>query len=202
MTLGGAAAEARMLSDLAASLRPGARVLDAGSGTGALSRHIKSMCPEVELTMADLSSAMLEQAADVTASRVVADVQTLPFRAGTFDVVVSSWVIETVPEPARAVAEYLRVLTQEGRLFYTFCSRPVSTRGLLRTLPLRAIVRTCFAGHFLPKDQTAWHECASSHRFTFDEGLTTEIALSKCCAVDATWTPGLTMGHAQPRLWA
>jgi len=124
-----------MLGDLAARLRPGARVLDAGSGSGALSRHVKRMCPEADVTMAGLSPAMLDQARDVPATSVVADVQRLPFRNNSFDIVVSSWVLETVPEPRRAVSEYLRVLKQEGQVFATFCSRPDSLSGRFKTLP-------------------------------------------------------------------
>ena len=180
----GAAAEARMLDDLAAMLNPGDRVLDAGSGTGALSRQIKRICPTTELTMADLSPAMLRQAEDVRASKVVTDVQRLPFRDESFDIVVSSWVIETVDDPRQAVSEYLRVLAQEGRLLYTFCSRPESLFVRSRTLLLRAVVRIGFAGHFLPRDQTPWHDCGSSHRARFDGGLTTEIVLAKCCTVN------------------
>lgn len=173
-----------MLTDLAAALRPGARVLDAGSGTGALSRHIQRLCPEVKLTMADLSPAMLAQAQDVRASKVVTDVERLPFRDESFDIVVSSWVIETVPDPRQAVSEYLRVLAQDGRVLYTFCSRPESLLVRSRTLILRAVVRIGFAGHFLHRDRTPWHACASSHQYRFDGGLTTEIALAKCCTVD------------------
>jgi len=89
--------------------------------------------------MADLSPATLDQARDVPATSVVADVQWLPFRDNSFDIVVSSWVIETVPEPKRAVSEYLRVLKREGRVFATLSSRPDSLSGRFKTLPLRAI---------------------------------------------------------------
>ena len=185
----GAAAEANMLADLAAMLKPGDRVLDAGSGTGALSRHIKLICPTSQLTMVDVSPAMLSQAEDVQAAKVVTDVQRLPFRDESFDVVVSSWVIETVADPRQAVSEYLRVLAQDGQVLYTFCTRPESTMARLRTLLLRAVVRVGFAGHFLGHDQTPWHECASSRRSGFDGGLTTEIVLAKCCNVDRTMLP-------------
>jgi SAM-dependent methyltransferase len=50
----------------------------------------------------------------------------LPFADDTFDVVASAWVIETVPDPMRAVSEYLRVIKQDGHVFYTFCSYRVA----------------------------------------------------------------------------
>ena len=115
--------------------------------------------------------------------------QRLPFRDESFDVVVSSWVIETVADPRQAVSEYLRVLAQDGQVLYTFCTRPESTMARLRTLLLRAVVRVGFAGHFLGHDQTPWHECASSRRSGFDGGLTTEIVLAKCCNVDKAMLP-------------
>lgn len=51
LQVAGGPAEAAMREDLAAVLRPGARVLDAGCGTGALAREILGLEPAVDLTL-------------------------------------------------------------------------------------------------------------------------------------------------------
>lgn len=45
------------------------------------------------------------------------DVHWLPFKAGTFEAVVSQEVVEHVPDPFRAVQEMSRVLSRGGRLY-------------------------------------------------------------------------------------
>ncbi len=179
----GASAESALLADLAHTVRSGHRVLDAGSGTGAVSRHLRELVPAANITMVDFSARMLARAVIAGAPRTVGSVLELPFPDNTFDVVVSAWVIETVPDPHAVVVELLRVLAPGGRLFYTFCSRPVSWLALVRSLALRTVVRWSFAGRFLGSKRTPWHECAASHRARFHGGLTTEIALAKCCTV-------------------
>ncbi len=185
----GVEAEQAMLADLAKSLRPGQRVLDAGCGTGALAREILKREPAVELTLLDLSPAMLELAADVPGERLVGSVLDLPFRDDNFDVVVSGWVIETVAEPKDAVSELLRVLAPDGHLFYTFCSLPEGWVSRTGTALLRRAVKRGFAGEFLPEERTPWHDCERSHRVHFRGGLTTEVALAKCCIVTDPPTP-------------
>jgi SAM-dependent methyltransferase len=97
-------------------LPPGALVLDAGCGTGAnlvlLSRRF------ARAVGCDLSA----EAAALSASRglrrvVVADLNALPFRAGAFDAVLSSDVIECQEVDERqAVGELARVTRVGGRL--------------------------------------------------------------------------------------
>lgn len=196
LALAGDTAEKAMLADLAGALRPGQRVLDAGSGTGAASRHIRRLCPGVELTMVDLSAGMLEEAGDVDAPRVNGSLVGLPFPDDTFDVVASAWVIETVPDPRQAVTELLRVLAPGGRLVYTFCSRPTGWWARAWSLALRGIVRWGFAGRFLDAKRTPWHDCVASHRYRFHRGLTTEIALAKCCTVADADLPAAVPGDS------
>ncbi len=189
LQLAGRHAEEAMLEDLRAFLRPGMRVLDAGAGTGALARHVRSLAPDTALTLVDLSPEMLARAADIPAERVVASVLDLPFADASFDIVVSAWVIETVPEPKRAVQEYLRVLAPEGRVIYTFCSLPEGWLSRAGSSALRAAVQRGFAGSFLPAERIPWHDCGRSHRARFQHGLTTEIVLAKCCTIDARVLP-------------
>lgn len=187
--LAGAPAEQAMLDDLRAVLQPGSRVLDAGCGTGALARHVLRMEPTAQLTLLDLSPGMLTRAADVPGEHVVGSVLDLPFADDSFDVVISGWVIETVPDPMGAVREYLRVINPEGHVFYTFCSLPQGFFSRAGSAWLRAAVARGFAGEFLPDARTPWHNCERSHRLRSHGGLVTEVALRKCCHVGPPLLP-------------
>lgn len=195
LDLAGEAAEQALLADLAGTLRPGMRVLDAGCGTGAISREILRLCPGVRLAMLDLCPAMLAEAAGTGAPRVIGDAVQLPFADGAFDVVVSAWAIETMADPKRAVAGYLRVLARRGRVFCTFCSRPPGWTARLRSLPLRCVVRAGFAGRFLTPARTPFHDCRMARRRRFHDGLVTGIALAKCCTVGNPPGPCLRNGN-------
>lgn len=190
LRLAGAGAEEAMLADLRAVLRPGAKVLDAGCGTGVLARRMRELQPDIELTLVDLSGAMLARAGDVPGDHVQGSVLELPFTDGSFDVVVSAWVIETVPDPMQAVSEYLRVLNHDGHVLYTFCSLPHGWFSRAGSAWLRNAVQRGFAGQFLGGERTPWHDCDRSHLLRFSHGLTTAVALRKCCTVEAPVLPG------------
>ncbi len=85
------------------------RVLDAGAGRGAyrdlLLRH------GADYVGMDI------QKSSITA--LLGDAQTLPFKTGSFDVVFCSQVLEHVPEPHKALAEFRRVLQPNGILILT-----------------------------------------------------------------------------------
>lgn len=92
-------------------------------------------------------------------------------------------VIETVPDPIKAVSEYLRFLTPTGYVLYTFCSLPSGWASRAGTALLRAAVENRFAGQFLPPEETPWHSCERSRRVRSHLGLTSYIVLRKCCPV-------------------
>jgi len=160
-----------------------AQVLDAGAGTGALSRQLQQSVPGLHPNLVDLSPAMLARAADLGDPRAVVTLDALPFADDTFDVVLCGWVIETVNDPAAVITELLRVLRPNGLLTYSFCSLPTRRRDRWRTVPLRAIVHSLFAGHFLAQEQTPFHDCGRSSRRTFAGSAVTVITLGKCCTV-------------------
>lgn len=172
-----------MMRYLAKILAPGQRVLDAGAGTGAISRQVLALEPRAELTLLDLTPAMLAQAADVPGQKIEGSVLALPFADESFDVVVSGWVIETLPDPRQAVAEYLRVITSSGYVMYTFCSLPEGWLSRAGSALLRAAVGQGFAGRFLPDEDIPWHDCERSRRARFHGGLATFVLLRKCCPV-------------------
>ncbi len=195
LRLAGGEAEQAMLDDLDDTLSPGQSVLDAGAGTGALSREILSRQPGASITMLDLSPRMLARADDLPAVKTVGSMLEIPFEDNSFDIVVSAWVIETVADPIGAVSECLRVLSPDGHLYYSFCSLPDGWLSLAGSALLRAAVKRGFAGSFLAPEHTPWHDCDRSHIRRFRGGLTTEIALRKCCSVGPETLPDAQAGR-------
>ncbi|WP_421732583.1 class I SAM-dependent methyltransferase [Cellulomonas sp.] len=108
----------RVARDVAAlGLPAGARVLDVGTGPGALPRLIAGTSPDLQIDAIDLAPEMIEQArqggGDVTFS--VADVGDLPWPDATFDVVVSTLSQHHWADPASGLREVRRVLRPGGR---------------------------------------------------------------------------------------
>jgi SAM-dependent methyltransferase len=90
---------------------PGATVLEAGCGVGAQTVILARNSPGARFTSVDLSPASLDEARarvrdagleNVTLRR--ADLLALPFPEGTFDHAFVCFVLEHLPDPARAVA--------------------------------------------------------------------------------------------------
>jgi SAM-dependent methyltransferase len=102
-------------------LRPGDRLLEVGCGTGALWRANAGRVPEgVRLTLTDRSAGMLDRARDaIGATLVAADVGSLPFTAGSFDIAVANHMLYHATDPGHGIAELARVLAPEGRLIAT-----------------------------------------------------------------------------------
>lgn len=112
----------RVAADVAAVARPGAVVLDVGTGPGRLLHELATRRPDLVLGGVDLSADMVaiaRTAAARRASRVtfeVADVTALPQRDDSVDVVVSTLSLHEWPDRRRAVAELRRVLRPGGVL--------------------------------------------------------------------------------------
>ena len=95
------------------------RVLEVGIGTG---RNLPLYPPEVELTGIELSPAMLDLAR-ARAARLarpadlrLGDAQELPFAERSFDSVIATLTLCSIPDADKAVAEMARVLRPGGRL--------------------------------------------------------------------------------------
>jgi len=102
----------------------GGEVLEVGCGPGLLWTSIAPLLPHLRLTLTDLSEGMLDAARSVVdgiesielvATRAC-DAQDLPFPDSSFDVLVANHMLYHVPEPARAAAEFARVLRPDGVL--------------------------------------------------------------------------------------
>jgi len=102
-------------------LAPGGRFLDAGCGSGWVSRKVASAYPQadvvgVDYTPAYVADAQVMAAADgvKNATFEVGDLMSLPFPDASFDVVWSQFVLYFVPDPQQVVRELRRVTKPSG----------------------------------------------------------------------------------------
>ncbi len=101
------------------------RLLDVGSGTGTLTVAALERWPGVTVDAIDASREMVAateraaaQVADGRLTGATAFADALPFGDDTFDAAMSSFVLQLVPNRARALREIRRVLRPGGRLAY------------------------------------------------------------------------------------
>jgi SAM-dependent methyltransferase len=98
-------------------LPPGARILDAGCGSG---RNMVELARHGAVTGVELSSTSAELARERSAGDVVeGSVMDMPFDDGSFDLSVSLDVIEHLPDDVAALAELRRVTRPGGALLVT-----------------------------------------------------------------------------------
>jgi ubiquinone/menaquinone biosynthesis C-methylase UbiE len=96
------------------------RALDVGAGAGFLSFVLNDM--GIDVTGMDLSRGMLSQAKEASCYQRLdldlcqGDAESLPFQSSSFDLVVSRHLLWTLPDPARAVEEWMRILRPGGRI--------------------------------------------------------------------------------------
>ena len=109
--------------DLIELLKPmeGARVLDVGTGTGAVAQH---MIPRAgkggRVVGVDASIEMLQVARRTVRCAVVAGaLPALPFRDGAFDIVAAGFVISHVADYEQALRDVVRVCRGQGRVGVT-----------------------------------------------------------------------------------
>jgi ubiquinone/menaquinone biosynthesis C-methylase UbiE len=99
---------------------PGLRWIDIGCGSGAFSELLVERCAPAEVQGIDPSAAQLGFARTRPAARLAqfrqGDAMALPFPDGSFDAAVMALVIFFVPEPAKGVAEMVRVVASGGTI--------------------------------------------------------------------------------------
>lgn len=95
------------------------RILDVGTGTGALIPDILRLAPTARVIGVDRSFGMLARATGTGVPLVTMDAMALGVRAGTFDIAVLAFVLFHVPDPSAALAEVKRVLRRRGTVGMT-----------------------------------------------------------------------------------
>ena len=98
-----------------------AHVLDAGCGSGSMSRLLAARHPDATVTGLDLKPSYLEHARVRAAEQRLAnltfqegDLLHLPFAAESFDLIWSKYVLYFLPQPEAAIAEFRRVIKPGG----------------------------------------------------------------------------------------
>lgn len=184
LALGGERTVATLVGCCLAELSEGARYLDAGCGEGNMVRRLAPFLPDVRTTLADGAPAMLARTRDIDAERHVADIRSLPFRDGEFDLVTCCWVLEVLSDRDRsaAVGELIRVLRPGGLLCLAVCTFPTSPWAQILSAPTRFLIETFFEGRFLTDRQIAGIETIAGRRsnvIRFHGGLSAAIVIRK-----------------------
>jgi ubiquinone/menaquinone biosynthesis C-methylase UbiE len=110
--------------------QPGERVLDVACGTGVLARRVAPLVGSTgQVVGLDLSPDMLV-VARVLAERAglaidwyAGRAEALPFADASFDLVLCQHGLQSVPDKPTAVAEFWRVLREDGRVVITVSQR-------------------------------------------------------------------------------
>lgn len=153
------ASERNGLGELRAGLLAQAtgRTLELGAGTGLNLDHYPPAVTELVLTEPEAPmAARLEQRARGRSVQVLrVGAEELPFEDGSFDTVVVTLVLCTVPDLERSLAEIRRVLAPGGRLlFLEHVRHPDATRAR-RQERLTPIQRRVACGCHLDRDTPA-----------------------------------------------
>ncbi|MBI4478044.1 MAG: methyltransferase domain-containing protein [Acidobacteria bacterium] len=106
-------------------------VLDAACGTGRYLRELEARGARLACGL-DLSEMMLRRT-HPNAIRVRGDLQDLPFRSATFDVIVCGLAIGHVDRPGPCLRGLSRLLTRDGILVYSDLHPGGARAGWLRT---------------------------------------------------------------------
>ena len=100
------------------NVKPGCRVLDLGSGSGWVARKLGPK--KVQIVSVDLARKNLarikEGLVQGSADFVLADAYHLPFRNGSFDLIVASEILEHLDSAVEALHEVRRILLPGGKI--------------------------------------------------------------------------------------
>jgi ubiquinone/menaquinone biosynthesis C-methylase UbiE len=122
-------------------LEPGTRLLEVGTGVGAVLAVLGQEFPGIRLTGVDIEPKQLEFArghlarAGIEATLLGADALALPFADESFDHVWMMWLLEHIPDALAALREARRILVPDGSITaievdYSTVHAEPSTRAL------------------------------------------------------------------------
>lgn len=109
-----------------AQIAPGNRVLDIGTGTGDIALEVMHRYPQATAIAADYTFEMMDTGKHKGRNLLfnAADALQLPYADGTFDAVVSGFLLRNVTDLDRALREQYRVLKSGGRWVALDTTRP------------------------------------------------------------------------------
>jgi len=175
------------------NVKVGAKVLDAGTGTGEAIKAILNHSNPSKVMGIDISKGMLKIAREkIKDKRVrfeVQDIQTLPYPDNSFDLVTCTWALETLEYPKKTVSEFLRVINEDGYVIYVFHSFPTDITGRIYSNLMERLLKKKFELRFLTPEERPFHKCGRSSIASFAGGLATVVVLRKCCSVDDETAP-------------
>lgn len=180
MAIGGSMAVAAVEGCVAGALRPGSAVLDAGCGTGRVARELIPLVKSCRFTLLDAAPRMLDLTQDLSAERHVGDLRALPFDDASFDIVLSTWALETLATGREtAIREFDRVLKPGGTMVYSVCASPRTLRAGALSFAHRKVITTFFHGNFLTLAEAVPVELPGVRVLTFHGGLSTVVIYRK-----------------------
>jgi len=103
-----------------------ARILDIGSGSGQVLSRIRETFPDIwglEVSRQHVCEANRRLECGSRPRVMVGSAEEMPFKAGSFDAVVSNTMIEHIERPEKMLAEARRVLRDDGILFLTTANK-------------------------------------------------------------------------------
>ncbi len=179
-------------------------ILETAAGTGIVTRAITAALPQSTILATDLNQAMIDVAAGKTPGRDLtwrqADAQSLPFEAGSFDVVVCCFGIMFMPDKHAAYREARRVLRPKGRFIFTVWDR-IETNPLMHITD--ATVAALFPGnppHFLARTPCGYSDQARIERELREAGFTSVRIeeVQREADVSSSWEPAMGCCQGTP----